>query len=189
MRKSVTVWARRNVPTMSQVLSWTAHLLPKHLRRYQTSFLLRAPSNIVTPLETSPVGNTHGRWPRDHPREVAQRSPTGGGPEINQRPGGVITSWCAPCRIIWNCCWPWDISSPPWIAPTILSRVKAGMKMNWQRCVIFRYCNPLLLFIYFSKQYVHISRHLSSLPAWLHRFWCILARHCSTTVNKSAISK
>jgi len=48
-----SLWGRRKVPRMSEVLSSTAHLLPKGPRfekGRQTCFLPRAPSNLLTPL-------------------------------------------------------------------------------------------------------------------------------------------
>jgi len=43
----------------------------------------------------------------------------------------LVSSWCGASRIIWNCCQPWGISSPPRAAaPTTFHRGKAGLKMK-----------------------------------------------------------
>ena len=59
-------------------------------------------------------------------------------PNVAQGPGGVIhvrpclvPSFCGTSRTLWDCCWPWRISSPLNATALItLPRRKTGWKMN-----------------------------------------------------------
>ena len=73
-------------------------------------------------VEASPAGHTHGK--------VAQRSSKDQVEWLHLR-SCLVLSWCGANRNIWNCCWPWGISSPPRVAaPASLPKEKAGVKMN-----------------------------------------------------------
>jgi len=43
----------------------------------------------------------------------------------------LVPSWCGASRTIWDHCWLWGISGPPWAAaPTTPPKRKAGTKMS-----------------------------------------------------------
>ena len=74
--------------------------------------------------EASLAGYTQGK--------AAQTSSKGHVEWLHLQPS-LVPSWCGANRIIWNCCWPWGISSPPRLRPswvTTLPGGKAGRKMN-----------------------------------------------------------
>ena len=73
--------------------------------------------------EVSPAGYTHGKRPRGSSKDQMEC--------IYLWPC-LVPSWCWASRNIWDCCWPWGISSPPRAAgPRTLPWRKVGVVAWW----------------------------------------------------------
>jgi len=78
-----------------------------------------------------PVKDWQGKSCWLHPRETTKRSSKDQMERMYLRPCSV-SSWCWASRNIWDCCWPWGISSPPRAAcPRTLPWKNVGVLAWW----------------------------------------------------------
>jgi len=55
----------------------------------------------------------------------------------------LVPSWCGASRTIWDCCWSWEISSPPWAAASVTRKRKIGHQIEWMN--MYAYIEPFYL--------------------------------------------